>query len=137
MSKIRFTDRIPNPRQYLELFETTGWNRAYKLNASEISILLERSWYIVSAYHEQQLIAIGRLVSDGVLYAMIYDMIVNPSFQNRGIGTIILEKLVGRCKARGIRDIQLFSASGKSSFYAKRGFIERPANAPGMRYSGN
>jgi GNAT superfamily N-acetyltransferase len=89
----------------------------------------------LSAYYKQQLIGIGRLVSDGVLYAMIYDMIVDPSFQNRGIGTIILEKLVGRCKARGIRDIQLFSAAGRSSFYAKRGFIKRPANSPGMKYN--
>jgi len=59
MSDIRFTDEIPNPRQYLDLFETTGWNRIYNLNLSEISVLLERSWYIVSAYQEQQLIAIG------------------------------------------------------------------------------
>ena len=134
MSAITYTDAVPDSQQYMRLFETTGWNEVYKLSPGEFSTLLQRSWYMVSAYHKQRLIAVGRMVSDGVLYAMIYDMIVDPSYQNRGIGTVILEKLVERCKACGIRDIQLFSAKGKGTFYLERGFIERPADAPGMRY---
>jgi hypothetical protein len=36
------------------------------------------------------------------------------------------------CVAAKIRDIQLFSAKGKSGFYEKYGFKRRPENAPGM-----
>jgi GNAT superfamily N-acetyltransferase len=134
MSAITYTDEMPDPQQYMRLFETTGWNKVYKVSLREFPKLLKKSWYVVSAYDKLELVAVGRLVSDGVLYAMIYDMIVDPSYQNKGVGTVILEKLVKRCEARGIRDIQLFSAKGKSSFYFKRGFIERPTDAPGMRY---
>jgi GNAT superfamily N-acetyltransferase len=64
---------------------------------------------------------------------MIYDMIVLPSHQGKGIGTELLERLINRCKEAGIREIQLFSAIGKAPFYRKRGFAQRAADAPGMR----
>jgi GNAT superfamily N-acetyltransferase len=76
----------------------------------------------------------GRVIADGVLHALIVDMIVLPSHQNRGIGRAILSRLVERCRAAGIRDIQLFCARGKSGFYERCGFIARPADAPGMEY---
>jgi len=80
-----------------------------------------------------RLVGFGRVVSDGVLYGMIYDMIVEPTHQGRGIGSEILRRLVERCRAAGLRDIQLFSARGKAPFYGKRGFENRPDDAPGMR----
>ena len=132
MSDIEYKEIHPDARQYLELFETTGWNSMYKADSKDFSQAMDNSWYIVAAYQGRELVGIGRLVSDGVLYAMIYDMIVKPSHQNRGIGTAILDKLVQKCKDSGIRDIQLFSARGKVPFYRKRGFSERPADAPGM-----
>jgi GNAT superfamily N-acetyltransferase len=65
---------------------------------------------------------------------MVYDMIVLPAYQGQGIGGVILDRLVEKCRAAGIRDIQLFCARGKRSFYEKRGFIARPDEAPGMQY---
>jgi N-acetylglutamate synthase-like GNAT family acetyltransferase len=64
---------------------------------------------------------------------MIYDLIVIPSYRRRGIGSEILRRLIIKCQEAGIREVQLFSAAGKSAFYQKRKFEERPANAPGMR----
>ena len=132
MSDIEYKENTPDARQYLELFETTGWNSMYKANSKDLSLALRNSWYVVAAYRGSELVGVGRLVSDGVLYAMIYDMIVKPSHQGRGIGTTLLDKLVQKCEDSGLRDIQLFSASGKASFYRKRGFVERSADAPGM-----
>ena len=132
MSDIEYKETHPDARQYLELFETTGWNSMYKADSEDLSQALKNSWYVVAAYQGSELVGIGRLVSDGVLYAMIYDMIVKPSHQGSGIGTTILDKLIQKCKDSGLRDIQLFSARGKVSFYLKRGFSERPADAPGM-----
>jgi GNAT superfamily N-acetyltransferase len=68
---------------------------------------------------------------------MIYDMIIKASHQGKGIGTVILEKLIAKCKRDRLRDIQLFSAKGKVRFYSKRGFVERPLDAPGMRFCKN
>lgn len=64
---------------------------------------------------------------------MIYDMIVRPEYQRRGIGSQLLTRLVDQCRSAGIRDIPLFSAAGKASFYERHDFKRRPDEAPGMR----
>ena len=135
MTNIRYVEGKPDSQAFLDLFESTGWNAVYKVDHSELGQALESSWYVVSVYDGDKLVGIGRVVSDGVLYAMIYDMIVKPSHQGRGIGTTLLKKLITKCKSDRLRDIQLFSAKGKTQFYSKRGFVERPIDAPGMKLS--
>lgn len=87
---------------------------------------------MVSAYHGEQLVGFGRMICDGVVHALILDMIVEPEFQGKGIGREILSRLVEKCRQHRIRDIQLFSVIGKSGFYRKQGFSERKQGAPGM-----
>jgi len=116
------------------VFETTGWNGEYRLSPDELRGAFESSWLVVGAYLDEELVGTGRVVSDGVVHAMIYDLIVVPGFQGSGIGGRILERLVQRCRSAGIRDIQLFCARGKRSFYENRGFAARPDDAPGMQH---
>lgn len=127
-----FREENPAPEEYYNLFETTGWNREYQVNQDELANALENSWCSITVYDSDRLIGYGRVVSDGVLHAMIYDMIVRPSHQNRGIGTEILSRLVAKCKKAGMRDIQLFAAKNRTQFYLKCGFVRRPQEAPGM-----
>jgi GNAT superfamily N-acetyltransferase len=75
----------------------------------------------------------GRLICDGVMHALVLDLIVAPDRQGQGIGRTILRRLLERCDASGIRDVQLFCASGKQGFYRKMGFEARPDDAPGMQ----
>ena len=89
---------------------------------------------MVSVYENENLVGFGRIICDGIVHALILDLIVDPEFQNKGIGGLILDKLVEKCKQHQIRDIQLFCAIGYSSFYEKRGFKKRPDDAPGMEY---
>jgi GNAT superfamily N-acetyltransferase len=131
---IEFRSAIPESSQFWRLFESTGWNENYHLAPEELISALHSSWYVLAAYNGEQLVGFGRLVSDGVLHAMIYELIVLPECQGQGIGGEILEKLVEKCREAGVRDIQLFCARGKRGFYEKRGFMARPDDAPGMQY---
>ena len=72
----------------------------------------------------------GRILSDGVMHAMIYDRIVAPDYRGRGIGASILDRLVQECRDAGIYDVRLFCARGKREFYEKRGFVSRADDAP-------
>ncbi len=132
-SKIAYQEQLPAPDAYLKLFETTGWNQGYQADTDALYRAISSSWYILSAYDKNNLVGFGRIISDGVLYALICDMIVNPSYQGTGIGSQILEKLIEKCHREKIRVIWLFSARGKSAFYEKFGFRERPVDAPGMQ----
>jgi GNAT superfamily N-acetyltransferase len=131
---INFLSEIPASDQFWNLFQTTGWNEKYGLSADELVQALRSSWYVLAAYDGDRLVGFGRLLSDGILHAMIYELIVLPEYQGQGIGGKILERLVERCKETGVRDIQLFCAAGKRAFYEKRGFVARPDDAPGMQY---
>lgn len=125
---------IPSAQQFWELFQSTGWNDKYQLSMDELHQALQVSWYAISVYDAGQLVAFGRIVSDGILHAMIYEMIILPAYQGRGIGKQVMERLLEQCKQAKIRDIQLFCARGKRGFYEKFGFAARPDNAPGMFY---
>ncbi|MBN1536643.1 MAG: GNAT family N-acetyltransferase [Anaerolineales bacterium] len=132
MTTIHYCEDLPDRQQYFSLFETTGWNQKYKASAEDLIEALKNSQFIVMAYDGEQLVGCGRVLTDGVLHAMVYEMIVHPTYQGQGIGSVIINMLVDKCKAAGIRDIQLFAAKGKAPFYRQHGFMERPADAPGM-----
>jgi len=118
------------------LFQTTGWAATYHLSPSELFRAVSSNWYAVSASDGDKLVGFGRVVSYGVLHAMIYEMIILPEYQGQGIGTQILYMLIQRCLEANVRDIQLFCARGQRGFYEKYGFIARPEDAPGMYYIG-
>jgi len=132
--KIEYKEQLPDLDNYWDLFNTTSWNDKYKFNKSDIGNAIENSWYVISVYNENKLIGFGRVISDGIHHALIVDMIIHPEYQSKGIGGLLLEKLLKKCKSHNIRDIQLFSAKDKYKFYEKYNFIKRLNDAPGMQY---
>ncbi len=131
---ITFKETMPDEKAYFELFESTGWNKEYDADSKELHKALSNSWYTLCAYTDDgKLIGFGRLISDGILYAFICDLIITPLYKNQGIGSRILINLIQKCKKKKIRILWLFSAQDKSRFYKKHGFKERPLNAPGMQ----
>ena len=131
---IALREGLPDKDEYFSLFITTGWNSEYKLGPDDLERANRNSWLVISAYDENKLVGFGRVLTDFVMHAMIFDMIVLPDYQGQGIGALILARLVDRCLAHGIRDIQLFCARGKRGFYEKNGFEARPDDAPGMQF---
>jgi GNAT superfamily N-acetyltransferase len=130
---VTFRTEPPDPHDYYDLFETSGWNSEYRATPEALDRANRHSWFLVAAYDDDRLVAFGRVVSDTVLHAMIYDMIVTPDYQRSGLGSQVLSKLLDHCRRAHIRDIQLFSAKGKAAFYRKHGFHPRPDDAPGMQ----
>ena len=131
---IEYRSEVPAPADYAALFETTGWNAKYHASPADLIRAASNSWLVLTAYDRDRLVGFGRVLTDQVLHAMIYELIVHPEYQGQGIGGFILDRLVERCRQAGIHDIQLFCARGKRSFYEKRGFVARPHDAPGMYY---
>ena len=125
---------FPDKTQFFKLYMTTGWNKKYNLDEDKMFNAIKNSWYLVSAYDDDLLVGFGRVISDGILHALIVDMMILPEYQNKGMGKAILNKLLYRCKLNNICDVQLFCAKGKIGFYKSMGFNERPLDAPGMQF---
>lgn len=116
------------------VWESAGWNQKYRLTEADFI----QSWDAALVKHyvmqADQIVAIGRAHSDGVLYAMIYDVVVLPEFRGCGFGRRIVERLIADLKDMGIRSIQLMAAPDQAPFYEKLGFRIRAEQAPGMEY---
>lgn len=130
---ISFIETLPDIEDYWDLFQTTGWNDEYKLTKLDIANAIKNSWYAVSIFDSNRLVGFGRVICDGIHHALIVDIIVHPDYQNIGLGSELLNRIVTKCKNQQIRDIQLFAADNRCSFYEKFGFEKRPLNAPGMQ----
>ena len=70
-------------------------------------------------WDQQELIGAGRAITDGVRYAVIFDVVLLPEYQGRGIGKQIMAFLAERSKAP---NILLHAVPGKEAFYQKLGF---------------
>ena len=123
---------IPPEDDLFQLYLTTGWNKEYNLTASQFHQAVSASYCSRSCWDGDLLTGFGRVISDGLLHGMIYEMIVHPDYQNRGIGSQILKALLDKCRSDGILEMQLFCAEGKEQFYLKHGFVRRMKTAPGM-----
>jgi ribosomal protein S18 acetylase RimI-like enzyme len=134
---VKYRAENPTIDQFYPLFESTGWNQKYGLTKDELRSILKNNFFSVSCYLDDELVGYGRVMSDGVLHAMIYEMIVKPEHQRKGIGSEMMRSLLKRCQENNIRDIQLFCARGKSEFYERFGFRARPDDAPGMELKGH
>lgn len=132
--EVSFIERNPKVEEYMLLIESTGWSGILEKGKEALSSSLENSWYSISVYSKNnQIIGFGRVLSDGVLHALICDVIILPEYQQYGIGSKLLQKLTMKCKQENILMIQLFSAKDKYRFYEKHGFEKRPEHSPGMR----
>jgi len=54
------------------------------------------SFAVVFLHNGKQLIGFGRAISDGAYQAAIYDVAVSPPHQRRGLGTLIMERMLAR-----------------------------------------
>ncbi|MBI4395673.1 MAG: GNAT family N-acetyltransferase [Elusimicrobia bacterium] len=90
-----------------------------KKDPKKLELAFRNSLVRCFAYHEGRLIGAGRAVSDGVWRAAIYDVVVLPEYQGKGIGTQIMGRIV---QEANVDVIMLFAAPGKETFYSKLGF---------------
>lgn len=103
---------------YLRLREAVGW-RSAALDDATVQAALDRTWNVV-AREDGAVVGIGRLLDDGAFYATIWDVIVLPERQRRGIGTAILERLLDEASTRGI--VTLVASSAGKPLYERYGF---------------
>ncbi|MGD0861334.1 MAG: GNAT family N-acetyltransferase [Candidatus Limnocylindrales bacterium] len=133
---IEYRTELPAADEFERLFRSSGWTEASQVPADRLAAALPQSWYAVCAYRGGRVVGTGLVLSDGVLHALIVDVIVVPELRGRGIGTEIMNRLITRCREADVLQIQLFSARGKRGFYERLGFAARPDDGPGMELGG-
>ncbi|XP_020204511.1 serotonin N-acetyltransferase 2, chloroplastic [Cajanus cajan] len=80
-------------------------------------------------------VAFARATGDGVFNAIIWDVVVDPSFQGIGLGKALIERLLRELLSKGISNIALYSEPRVLGFYRPLGFVADPDGIRGMVYS--
>ncbi|MGG0654944.1 GNAT family N-acetyltransferase [Rummeliibacillus pycnus] len=104
----------------LKIYESLGWN-TLKLTVSDLEQMCKQSWYSVYAFDEQQLVGMGRVISDGVITALICGVCVMPSYQSKGIGKEIMNRIIVHCEQNKVIP-QLMCVESLESYYKELGF---------------
>ena len=120
----------PTVQDFLLLRSKIGWG---DLNANLAEKSLNNSLFQVTIYHGEQLVGMGRVIGDGAMYFYIQDVIVDPSYQKQGLGTVLMDTVEGYLRYTACKGstIGLLAAAGRESFYARYGYIQRPSDTTG------
>jgi ribosomal protein S18 acetylase RimI-like enzyme len=98
-----------------------------------------KSHTVVFVFDDADLIGFGRVISDGEYQAAMYDVAVNPSYQGKGIGKMIVQKIMEQIPNC---NVILYASPGKEVFYEKENFrrmktgMARFINADRMKNNG-
>ena len=109
-----------NFEELLKIYELLGWN-SLKLTVNDLERMCKQSWYAVYAFDDQQLVGMGRVISDGVITAIICGVCVLPSYQSKGIGKEILNRIIQHCVQNKVIP-QLMCVESLEPYYKDLGF---------------
>ncbi|QDR79550.1 GNAT family N-acetyltransferase [Sporomusa termitida] len=98
-----------------ELRKSVGWNSME--NCYEIS--LNRSYFYICCYEESKLIGFLDVISNGATDAYIQDVMVNPEYQGKGVGTSLMNKAIKKLKEDNIYMISVIFKEALLPFYKK------------------
>jgi len=104
--------------EIIKVFKSVGWNK----NPKDILDAFKNSYY-VTAYHNDKLVAFARAITDAHYYTSIFDVIVNPQYQKKGIAKEMMKMLLRKFKGSYFF---LSYTEGNRDFYEKCGFEDLP-----------
>lgn len=80
----------PSAKEYISLRLKTGMGTK---DLSKTEIALKNSLFIVSLWDKDKLIAFGRIVGDQGITYVVSDIMVDPDYQRKGLGKIIMKEI--------------------------------------------
>jgi N-acetylglutamate synthase-like GNAT family acetyltransferase len=88
----------------------------------DYTLALERSFLYYGVLEHQNLIGFLNVISDGVSYALIVDVMVQPEYQHRGIGRELIQTSIKDLQTANIPRVCVLYDASLRGFYAKLGF---------------
>ena len=124
---IKYIEQTPSADEFNNLTNSVGWGIREK---NIIEEALKNTLYSLCVYDDNKLIGYGRIIGDKTIFLYIQDIMVIPEYQNKHIGTGIMNNLLKQIneykKINPSIRTYLGASKGKESFYEKFGFISRP-----------
>ena len=124
--EITYTNNI-SIEGYNALRKSVNW---IQVTPKRAAIALKNTFYLCVAMCAGEPVGMTRIVSDGGYTYFITDVIVNPAYQGRHIGTELISRTLDYIQKDVMEGetvmISLMSAFERESFYKRFGFHKRP-----------
>ncbi len=108
-------------QEILDLYNSVGWSN-YVDNSNMLANAYKNSLKIYGAYIEEKLVGIIRVVGDGYSVIFIQDILIFPEFQHKGIGTVLLNRILDEYKNVYQKHLFTDNTSKTIQFYKSLGF---------------
>ena len=127
------TDREIDLYDLEELCDAVGWSRR---PLRKVKKAIQHSFMVVSMWEikgtRRRLVGFSRATSDHAFNATIWDVVVHPDFQGRGLGKALMQQLIKRLRGEDISNVTLFADPHVVDFYKQLGFMADPEGIKGM-----
>lgn len=80
---------IPDLDALASLYSSVQW--AHADNPESLQKAVSQSGWVVTAWHEDNLVGLARVLTDGVFVAYFQEMLVHPDYQHQGVGKELLD----------------------------------------------
>ena len=128
---ITITAQPPTATELEALYRQARFPISLDGNKMSRALTANAEWF-VARDTDNSVVGIGRLVTDGVRYGFVVDVIVEHSCQRQGIGTSIMEQIMFKCRALKLDSVHLWPSRGKVPFYQRFGFEPLSGERPHM-----
>lgn len=109
------------PEQLLTLFQQAPWANGRTLN--DARDMLRHTDVALCAWDGDHLVGFGRVLTDFVYRATIWDVIVDEAYQKQGIGAEIVQRILHHPR---LKKVELFwLCTRRPGFYEKLGFSSK------------
>jgi len=109
------------PEQLVTLFQQAPWAKGRTLN--DARDMLRHTDVALCAWDGDHLVGFGRVLTDFVYRATIWDVIVDEAYQKQGIGAEIVQRILHHPR---LKKVELFwLCTRRPGFYEKLGFSSK------------
>lgn len=120
-------------RQIMALYRAEGWGTPASDEPAAVTRIVAGSHCFLIATRGNEIVGMGRAISDRASDAYIQDVTVKRAYRGRGIGTRIVKKLIDNLHADGLAWIGLIAERDSAAFYARLGFETMPNASPMLK----
>ncbi|WP_447978784.1 GNAT family N-acetyltransferase [Candidatus Nitrospira bockiana] len=116
---ITFSDgKDLDPAALMRLYAQAPWAQSRTIQGARD--MLQHTDIVITAWDGQKLVGFGRVLTDYVYRASIWDVIVDKEYQGQDIGTHIMQRILAH---PDLQRVELFWLCTRSpAFYEKLGF---------------
>lgn len=107
------------PKDLEALLQHAPWARGRTVE--EIRIMLENTDYHFSAWDGKRLVGFARVLTDRIYRATLWDVVVHPDYQKRGVGEELMNRVLSHSVLSRVEKFWL-NTRDKFGFYEKFGF---------------